>query len=66
MTYLKELGPLLKALGTVSRNAEEYKSKDDKVTPGKELGGVEYNLAGSFMLFRGAPMQADWVKPYAD
>jgi len=30
------------------------------------LGGVDYNLAGSFILFRGAPMQADWVKPYSD
>ena len=61
MTYLKELGPFLKALAIVSRSAEKYKSKGDKVTPGKELGGVEWNLPGSFMLFRGAPMQADWV-----
>ena len=61
MTYLKELGPFLNALGTVSRSAELHKSMGDKVTPGKELGGVERNLAGSFMLFRGAPMQADWV-----
>ena len=45
----------------VTAAAELNKSKDDKVTTGKELGGVEYNLAGSFMLFRGAPMQADWV-----
>ena len=66
MTYLKELGPFLKALAIVSWSAEFYKSMGDKVTPGKELGGVDRNLAGSFMLFRGAPMQADWVQPYAD
>ena len=66
MTYLKELGPFLKALGSVSRSAEMYKSKDDKVTAGEKLGGSEWNMAGSFMLFRGAPMQDDWVKPYAD
>ena len=23
-------------------------------------------MAGSFMLFRGAPMQKDWLKPYTD
>ena len=42
------------------------KSKDDKITSGKYLGGEKFNLGGSFMLFRGAPMQDDWVKPYTD
>ena len=57
----------MKALGEVTLCAEEKKSVDDKVTTGKALGGEEdYNLGGSFMLFRGAPMQDDWVKPYTD
>ena len=45
--------------------AEYYKSKGDKVTCGKDLGGVDDNLGGSFMLFRGAPMQNDWISPYS-
>jgi len=56
----------LQALGRVTVGAEYNKSVDDKVTTGKSLGGVFYNLGGSFMLFRGAPMQDDWVKPYTD
>ena len=46
--------------------AEYNKSDDDKVTTGHALGGKYMNLGGSFMLFRGAPMQDDWVKPYTD
>lgn len=56
----------MKALGVVTLKAEYHKSVDDKVTTGMALGGVKYNLGGSFMLFRGAPMQDDWVKPYTD
>ena len=56
----------MKALGRVTLVAESYKSDDDKVTTGKALEGEYYNLGGSFMLFRGAPMQDDWVKPYTD
>ena len=46
--------------------AEWNKSKDDMITTGEDLGGVCDNMAGSFMLFCGAPMQADWVKLYTD
>ena len=56
----------MKALGEVTRKAELSKSVDDKVTTGKALGDLPWNLGGSFMLFRGAPMQDDWVKPYTD
>ena len=56
----------MKALGEVTEGAEYYKSVDDKVTTGEALGGEDCNLGGSFMLFRGAPMQDDWVKPYTD
>jgi len=56
----------LQALGVVTFGAERYKSDDDKLTTGLDLGGVNCNLGGSFMLFRGAPMQDDWVKPYTD
>ena len=56
----------MQALGAVTLVAESFKSVDDKVTTGVALGGVNCNLGGSFMLFRGAPMQDDWVKPYTD
>lgn len=56
----------MKALGVVTLEAEGNKSVDDKVTTGEALGGEYMNLGGSFMLFRGAPMQDDWVKPYTD
>ena len=56
----------MQALGEVTLWAEDGKSVDDKVTTGQALGGVKWNLGGSFMLFRGAPMQDDWVKPYTD
>ena len=43
------------------------KSEEDKVTPGFTGGklGEGWHMGGSFMLFRGAPMEDDWVKPYA-
>ena len=56
----------MQALGEVTLWAETFKSVDDKVTTGQDLGGKDWNLGGSFMLFRGAPMQDDWVKPYTD
>ena len=66
MTFLKELGPFLYALGRVTSQAEYNKSNDDRVARGFDyFGGVKYNLAGSFMLFRGAPMQNDWISPYS-
>ena len=65
-TYLKELGPFLKALGRVTWSAESSKLKSDKVASGENLGGEVFNLAGSFILFRGAPMRDEWLKPYAD
>ena len=60
------MGPFLHALGKVTKEAEYNKSEGDYVARGYNLGGVDDNLGGSFMLFRGAPMQADWVKPYSD
>ena len=42
---------------------------EDRVTAGYELwkkepGGVSFNMAGSFLLFRGAQMKEEWIKPY--
>ena len=44
--------------------SEGYKNEDDKVTPGCELGHIDDNMAGSYLLFRGAQMKFEWVQPY--
>ena len=61
LTFLKELGPFLKALSEITYYSEDYKKKNDKETTGKELGG---DLCGSFLLWRGAPMKEQWIQPY--
>ena len=62
LTHLRELGPFLKALGEITLNAEISKDKEDKMTPGVDISSdVSYNMSGSFLLFRGAPMKDEWV-----
>ena len=63
--YLKELGPFLHALGRVTAAAESYKSAGEKIAPGNTFGGAHNNMAGSFLLWRGASMKQEWVHPYA-
>ena len=55
-TQLEHLGPFVRVLGYVTSWSERYKHDDDKIITGKMIGGAECNLAGSFMLWRGAPM----------
>lgn len=57
LTYLKELGPYLKALFEVTYFAEMRRKDGDKVPHGTDLSDVSWNMAGSFLLFRGAPMK---------
>lgn len=64
LTYLKEFGPFLRALTFITASSESRKNETDKVTPGNKLGGVDINMAGSFLLFRGAAMKNEWVAPY--
>ena len=65
LAYLKELGPFLRALGRVTNAAEYFKPSSEKITNGRSFGGAEFNLAGPFLLWRGAPMKDEWVLPYA-
>jgi len=44
--------------------SESYKKEGDKVKSGKELGGKEDYMGGSFLLFRGAQMKQEWILPY--
>jgi len=64
LTYLKEFGPFLRALYFITARSEENKNETDKVTPGNKFVGVFGNMAGSFLLFRGAAMKNEWVAPY--
>lgn len=64
LRYLKELGPFIRALNSITSGTESYKMKGDKVASGNELGGVKNNICGSFLLFRGALMKQQWLVPY--
>ena len=63
-TQMEELGPFLRALSAVTFNAELQKPNSDKIIPGYYLGGNDFNMAGSFPLWRGATMRYEWLKPY--
>lgn len=66
LSNLKELGPYLKTLSEITRFAESYREEGDKITPGEEIGSAKANLSGCFLLFRGAQMKPEWIKPYKD
>ena len=67
LTYLKELGPFLKALSSITIWSEKSKKGDDKITPGKVINpNLSDNLGGSFILWRGAAMKDAWVDPYCN
>ena len=57
LTQLKNLGPIQKAMNSITNGAEKYRTADDKIKNGVQikykLGGVYDNIAGVFMLFRG-------------
>ena len=61
LTYLEELGPFLKALSVITADIEQRKNKSDKITIGYDLGEVEQNIGGSFLLWRGALMKDEWI-----
>lgn len=61
LSLLKELGPFLRALHEVTYGAEYNRDPEDKIKTGemieKNEGGIKYNIAGSFLLWRGAGMK---------
>lgn len=59
---LPKLGPYIMALGLVTSHSEQRRDEEDKIKTGKMLYPThKYNLAGLFMLYRGAVLQTDWV-----
>lgn len=59
LTQLKHLGPYVRALNGCVQNAEFSKNPDDRVATGQMNGGVPNNLSGSYLLYRGEPMQEE-------
>jgi len=53
-TFLSTLGPFLKALFVITYSAERNKQYHDKIVTGEMLGGVNNNMSGAFLLWRGA------------
>lgn len=67
LSYLKELGPYIKALGVITLWSEQNKIRGDKIKPGNIISSsLFYNMSGSFLLFRGAPMMDEWLSPYIE
>ena len=64
LTHLKELGPFLSALRGITFWSERNKNTGDKVAEGSKLSDIKFNMGGSFLLCRGAPMKDEWVNPY--
>lgn len=56
MSQLENLGPLLKAMTPITGGAEKERHNDDKIKTGEHWGGVKFNMAGGFLLFRGVQM----------
>lgn len=70
MSLLEVLGPYAKALSWITLCCEHKRNEDDKILTGKILKlkgeGSMGNIAGIFLLFRGAAMKQEWVEPYYD
>ena len=63
LAYLNELGPFLQVFNEITIWSEDWKETSVPVTPGVKLSSVDYNMGGSFLLFRGAPMRDEWILP---
>lgn len=68
LRYLNSLGPYAACLSYPSHYAENKRLPGDSITTGqdieKTMGGVEYNLGGIYLLFRGVRMKKEWIDPY--
>lgn len=64
MKFLQMLGPFIKALGIVTASSERNREEIDQITPGETFGGLENNLSGIFLLFRGAQAQGKCIEDY--
>ena len=76
LSLLEQLGPYIKALAVITARGQKNRRADDVVRTGKQMLeepeglssrlGVDLNLAGAFLLWRGAPMRNEWIEPYVN
>ena len=65
LTCLKELGPFVNAIGWICNDAEKNKEPCDKILEGSTLcTTIDNNLAGCFLLWRGAQMKKEQVDAF--
>lgn len=65
---VETLGPFQRALISITSQAEKARDPSDRIKNGQYIfeneGGVEKNLGGIFLLFRGMQMKDEWIKNY--
>lgn len=73
MNYLKQLGPYSRTMDYITWNAEHKRDPKDKIYTGQDrmmdnraLKMKLGNMAGIFLVFRGAQMKSEWIKNYED
>lgn len=67
-TQVENLGPFQRALISITSQAEKAREQSDRIKNGlhifKNEGGVENNIAGIFLLWRGMQMKEEWISQY--
>ena len=61
LNYIKELGPFLRCLFLVTNQTVFHFKKEDQILQGSVIGGAKENVAGAFLLWRGATMKKEWI-----
>ena len=66
-SHLQTLGPYIKALGVVTVFTEKNRDINDKIKPGVTIeNSKKLNLAGLFILYRGAALKNKWIEEYTN
>lgn len=68
MEYFHLLGPYIRVLYSITTIVETNREEGDRIQTGQEFKDLndkkDQNLAGVFMVFRGAVMREEWLAPY--
>lgn len=63
-SYLGTLGPYIACLNKITEWSELKKDEMDRIVPGRSLGGADWNIAGSFLAFKGGKLEESWIKQW--
>lgn len=67
MTQLRNLGPFLTALYYICELTEFFRKGSDKIRNGEILKNrVSFNMAGSYLMFKGVRVKEEWLQPWFD